>query len=65
MVLENGPRRRDELSPRQVAKRTGAHVRTVRRWCRSAENGERSPLTGAVRKDATGHFWISRAVVGE
>ncbi len=53
-----GPRLRGELSPSEVADRTGAHPNTVYRWCKHAVEDGRSPLRGFVRKDVTGHYWI-------
>jgi hypothetical protein len=63
MVLDAGPRRKDEISPRQLAKHTGNHIETVRRWCRAAHDGRTTPITGVVRRDATGHYWISRDAI--
>lgn len=54
------PRMHGELSPHQVARRAGVHIKTVYRWARIAlgELAGRSPLAGFVRRDATGHIWV-------
>lgn len=57
-------RRQGELPPRALARTLECHVNTVYRWCEQAIAGERSRLEAeAVRKDATGHYWIRRAAV--
>ena len=41
----------------------GVAQKTIRAWCRKAEDGLASPLAGAVRRDYFDRFWISRAHV--
>ena len=51
-----------EVTPHQAAKILGCHKNTIYRWCRLAlDPVDWSPLNGCVRRNATGHFWISRA----
>jgi transposase len=57
------PRRKGELTPRQVAKETGTHKNTVYNWARAALEGRPSPLKGHTRRDATGHIFIRAIAV--
>jgi len=64
MVQGQGmPRRKGELSPREVAVRSSVHLETVYRWIRKAERGERSPVAGNARRDASGRCWIRKAAI--
>jgi hypothetical protein len=52
----------DELTPRGAAKLLGVHVKTVRRWCREAVEGQPSRLED-VRQDLMGRFYINRSLI--
>lgn len=57
-------RRPGELSPRSAAKRLECSFETVRRWCRDSLDGRReTPVDAGVRRDVTGHYWISESLV--
>lgn len=47
-----------EISVGRAARILGAHPNTVYRWCQAARCGEPSPVP-RVRRDATGHYWLS------
>jgi hypothetical protein len=55
----DGPRRAGELSPREAAPEIGKHANTVYAWCARAVEDNAGPLAGKVRRDRTGHFWIT------
>jgi hypothetical protein len=59
-------RRPGEISIAEAARRIECHEDTVRNWTLEAFSGNgASKLAGAVRKDATNHYWIAEKRVGE
>lgn len=56
------PARHGEISPRRAAKLLEVNPVTVRRWCFRALNGE-TVVVSAVRRDAAGRYWLSKAEV--
>lgn len=65
MDAQGMPRRKGELSPREVAWRCDVTTETVYRWVAKAEGGEPSPVKGAARRDASGRIWIRSAIVDD
>jgi transposase-like protein len=59
------PRRKDELSPHEVAKRCSVDRATVYRWVAKAEDGAASPVTGHTRRDQCGRIWIRRKAIDD
>lgn len=51
--------REGEISISTAATVLECHVDTVTRWAKRAMAGERTRL-GYVRRDVTGHYWLSR-----
>lgn len=55
-------RHANELSIPEVATQLEVHPNTVRNWAQASVSGEPSKLR-EVRRDITGHYWISKTAV--